>query len=158
MTETAKRKLILINPAALDELISLTDAIGIVDVAMREFSTGQVGAPQRAVMTVNPVTRLGLMPGTMPGLGRFGLKVVSLSSEAPKFGLSSHQGMMLLFDDATGQPLPTKSGGFGGGTPSTAWITLPTDAAVRLRDRDRFARGLQDHPGAEPRVLERLKQ
>lgn len=105
MTETAKRKLILINPAALDELISLNDAIGIVDMAMREFSTGQVGAPQRAVMTVNPVTRLGLMPGTMPGLGRFGLKVVSLSSDAPKFGLSSHQGMMLLFDDATGQPL-----------------------------------------------------
>ena len=105
MTETAKRKLILINPAALDELVSLNDAIAIVDMAMREFSTGQVGAPQRAVMTVNPATRLGLMPGTMPGLGRFGLKVVSLSSDAPKFGLSSHQGMMLLFDDATGQPL-----------------------------------------------------
>lgn len=105
MTETATRKLILINPAALDELVSLNDAIAIVDMAMREFSTGQVGAPQRAVMTVNPATRLGLMPGTMPGLGRFGLKVVSLSSDAPKFGLSSHQGMMLLFDDATGQPL-----------------------------------------------------
>ena len=105
MTQTATRKLILINPAALDELVSLNDAIAIVDMAMREFSAGQVGAPQRAVMTVNPATRLGLMPGTMPGLGRFGLKVVSLSSEAPKFGLSSHQGMMLLFDDATGQPL-----------------------------------------------------
>ncbi len=33
MTETAKRKLILINPAALDELISLNDAIAIVDMA-----------------------------------------------------------------------------------------------------------------------------
>jgi alanine dehydrogenase len=105
MAETAKRKLVLINRAALDELISLNDAIAIVDMAMREFSTGQVGAPQRTVMTVNPATRLGLMPGTMPGLGRFGVKVVSLSSDAPKFGLSSHQGMMLLFDDATGQPL-----------------------------------------------------
>jgi ornithine cyclodeaminase len=105
MEDAARRKLILINRAALDELVSLNDAIAIVDAAMREFSAGQVNAPQRTVMTVNPATRLGLMPGAMPSIGRFGLKVVSLSSEAPKFGLSSHQGMMLLFDDATGQPL-----------------------------------------------------
>jgi ornithine cyclodeaminase len=56
-------------------------------------------------MAVNPATRLGIMPGAMPGIGRFGLKVVSLSSDAPRFGLSSHQGMMLLFDDRTGPPL-----------------------------------------------------
>lgn len=105
MADAEKRKLILINKAALDELVSLQDAIAIVDSAMREYSAGQVGSPQRAVLTVNPATRMGLMPGTMPGLGRFGLKVVSLSSDAPKFGLYSHQGMMLLFDDATGQPL-----------------------------------------------------
>ncbi len=105
MVETAQRKLIFINRAALDELVSLNDAIGIVGAAMRDFSAGRVNAPQRAVMTVNASTRLGLMPGTMPDLGRFGLKVVSLSSDAPKFGLPSHQGLMLLFDDANGQPL-----------------------------------------------------
>lgn len=105
MAGAEKRKLFLINKAALDELVSLQDAIAIVDSAMRDYSAGQVGSPQRAVLTVNPDTRMGLMPGTMPGLGRFGLKVVSLSSQAPKYGLYSHQGMMLLFDDATGQPL-----------------------------------------------------
>jgi ornithine cyclodeaminase/alanine dehydrogenase-like protein (mu-crystallin family) len=105
MADTEKRKLMLINKVALDELVSLQDAIAIVDAAMRDYSAGQVGSPQRAVLTVNPATRMGLMPGTMPGLGRFGLKVVSLSSDAPKFGLYSHQGMMILFDDATGQPL-----------------------------------------------------
>jgi ornithine cyclodeaminase/alanine dehydrogenase-like protein (mu-crystallin family) len=100
-----KRKLILINKAALDELVSLQDAIAIVDAAMRDYSAGQVGSPQRTVLNVNPATRMGVMPGTMPGLGRFGVKIVSLSSDAPKFGLYSHQGMMILFDDATGQPL-----------------------------------------------------
>ena len=105
MAETAQRKLVLINKAALDELVSVQDAITIVDAAMREFSAGQVGSPQRAVLNVNSTTRMGLMPGTMPGLERFGLKVVSLSSDASQYGLPSHQGMMLLFDDKTGQPL-----------------------------------------------------
>ena len=105
MADSQKRKLVLINKAALDELVSLQDAIAIVDAAMREYSAGKVGSPQRAVLNVSAATRMGLMPGTMPSIGRFGLKVVSLSSEAPKFGLYSHQGMMILFDDATGQPL-----------------------------------------------------
>src|ERR1700744_69997 len=72
---------------------------------MRDLSAGRVASPQRPIWAVIPATRLGFMPGAMPGIGRFGLKVVSLSSDAPKFGLSSHQGMMLLFDDRTGQPL-----------------------------------------------------
>ena len=63
----------------------MPDAIAIVDAAMRDFSSGRVGSPQRTVMSVNPATRLGLMPGAMPDLGRFGLKVVSLSSDAPKY-------------------------------------------------------------------------
>ncbi len=98
-------ELLIINGPALAELVPLSDAIAIVDRAMRSLSDGQVVAPQRTVMAVNPTTRLGLMPGAMPGLGRFGLKAVSLSTEAPRHGLSSHQGMMLLFDDQTGRPL-----------------------------------------------------
>lgn len=103
--ERVRRKLTLINEAAFRELVSLLDGIEIVDMAMRDLSAGLVGAPQRTVMPVSPVTRLGVMPGSMSGIGRFGLKVVSLSSVAGQFGLSSHQGLMLLFDDTTGQPL-----------------------------------------------------
>jgi ornithine cyclodeaminase len=76
-----------------------------VDAAMRDLSSGRVVSPERTVMSVNPATRLGLMPGAMSDLGRFGIKVVSLSSDAPKYGLPSHQGLMLLFDDVTGRPL-----------------------------------------------------
>ena len=102
---TALHKLQIINAKALESLLSMPDAIAIVDAAMRDLSGGRVIAPQRSVMPVNAATRLGLMPGAMPDLGRFGLKVVSLSSDAPKYGLPSHQGLMLLFDDASGKPL-----------------------------------------------------
>lgn len=69
MADAERTKPILINKAALDELVSLEDAIAIVDLAMRDYSAGQVGSPQRAVLNVNPATRMGLMPGTMPGSG-----------------------------------------------------------------------------------------
>jgi ornithine cyclodeaminase/alanine dehydrogenase-like protein (mu-crystallin family) len=98
-------KLLVINHAALQEIITLAETIEIVDQAMRELSVGLVAAPERSVMSVNAATRLGLMPGAMPSLARFGVKVVSLSADAASFGLPSHQGLMLLFDSGTGQPL-----------------------------------------------------
>ena len=100
-----ENKLLVINRAAFEALVPMEDAIAIVDAAMRALSAGEVNAPQRTIMPVNPATRLGFMPGAMSGIGRVGLKVVSLSADAPRFGLPSHQGLMLLFDDATGRPL-----------------------------------------------------
>jgi ornithine cyclodeaminase len=98
-------KLLVLNRAAIDEIITLAETIEIVERAMRGLSAGLVGAPERTVMPVNTGTRLGLMPGAMPSLNRFGVKAVSLSQDAPRFGLPSHQGLMLLFDSATGRPL-----------------------------------------------------
>lgn len=98
-------QLLVINQAALQDVITLAETIEVVDQAMRELSAGLVAAPERTVMSVNAGTRLGLMPGAMPSLSRFGVKVVSLSVDAPSFGLPSHQGVMLLFDSGTGQPL-----------------------------------------------------
>ncbi|HEY8254231.1 MAG TPA: ornithine cyclodeaminase family protein [Rhizomicrobium sp.] len=105
MTSGPRPKLLVINQAALQDTITLAETIEVVDQAMRELSAGLVAAPERTVMSVNAATRLGLMPGVMPSLARFGVKVVSLSADAESFGLPSHQGVMLLFDSATGQPL-----------------------------------------------------
>lgn len=102
---TSGTKLLVINQAALQDIITLAETIEVVDQAMRELSAGLVAAPERTVMAVNAATRLGLMPGAMPSLARFGVKVVSLSADAASFGLPSHQGLMLLFDSGTGQPL-----------------------------------------------------
>jgi ornithine cyclodeaminase len=102
---TSSSKLLVINQAALQDIITLAETIEIVDQAMRELSAGLVAAPERTVMSVNAATRLGLMPGAMPSLSRFGVKVVSLCADAPSMGLPSHQGLMLLFDSGSGRPL-----------------------------------------------------
>ncbi len=98
-------KLLFFNRAAIEQAVTLAETIEIIDRAMRELSSGLVAAPERTVMSVNAATRLGLMLGAMPSLNRFGVKVVSLSADAGGFGLPSHQGLMLLFDSVTGQPL-----------------------------------------------------
>src|ERR1700759_2717550 len=52
------QKLQIINAPALEALVSMADAIAIVDAAMRDLSSGRVVSPQRTVMSVNPATRL----------------------------------------------------------------------------------------------------
>jgi alanine dehydrogenase len=105
MSPDSHGKLLIINREALQDIITLAETIEVIDQAMRELSAGLVAAPERTVMSVNAATRLGLMPGAMPSLARFGVKAVSLSADAASFGLPSHQGVMLLFDSATGRPL-----------------------------------------------------
>lgn len=98
-------KLLFLNRAAIEQAVTLAETVEIIDQAMRGLSSGLVAAPERTVMSINAATRLGLMPGAMPSLNRFGVKVVSLCADAGGFGLPSHQGLMLLFDSVTGQPL-----------------------------------------------------
>ena len=95
----------------LRRLVSMKDAIEIVDHAMRALSTGDVTAPERWAMPVAEQRRMGIMPGAMPSLGRFGIKVISLFSPAARGERPSHQGAMLLFDMADGRPLCAVEGG-----------------------------------------------
>ncbi len=102
-------KLLVINQAALQETITLAETIEIVDLAMRELSAGLVAAPERTVMAVNAATRLGLMPGAMPSLARFGVKVVSLSADAAPIWPSQPSGA----DAAVRQRHGAAAGGAG---------------------------------------------
>jgi ornithine cyclodeaminase len=97
--------LAIVNPRAVSELLSLSDAIELVALAMRELSGDLVYAPERTGHPVSSHGKLVLMPGAMPHIQRFGVKTLSLVSNASEHGLPSHQGLMLLFDGLTGRPL-----------------------------------------------------
>ena len=99
-----------IGAAALSRLVSIEQAIPLVDVAMRYLSDGQVNAPERWAMPVSDDARMGIMPGAAPGIDRFGIKVLSLFDSQKRQGLPSHQGVMLLFDLSNGRPLCTVDG------------------------------------------------
>jgi len=101
----AHQMLAVVNSTALADVISLSEAIDSVTLAMRELSSGLVVAPERNGIAVSAHGKMVLMPGTMSHIQRFGVKTLSLLTTASQWGLPSHQGLMLLFDSLSGRPL-----------------------------------------------------
>jgi ornithine cyclodeaminase/alanine dehydrogenase-like protein (mu-crystallin family) len=97
--------LAMVNTLALADILSMSDAIELMTTAMQELSSGLVTAPERGGMAVAPTGTMVLMPGTMPNIRRFGVKVLSLFPSAASSNLPGHQGVMLLFDADDGRPL-----------------------------------------------------
>jgi ornithine cyclodeaminase/alanine dehydrogenase-like protein (mu-crystallin family) len=103
--QTPLEYLAVVNSRAMAEVISLSEAIDRVTLAMQELSAGLVTAPERKGLAVSPQGTMVLMPGTMSHIQRFGVKTLSLVATASEWGLPSHQGLMLLFDSLSGRPL-----------------------------------------------------
>ena len=95
----------MIDAATFCRLVRPREAIELVDAAMRRLSTEAVVAPERWAVPVATDGLIGLMPGTDPALGCFGIKVLSLFERDARGSLPGHQGLMLLFDHDTGRPL-----------------------------------------------------
>lgn len=93
----------VVNAAALADLLSMAEAIEVIDGAMRDLSASLIDAPQRWQMPVNAGGRLAIMPGNAALAGFFGVKLLSLYENADRNGLPGHQGVMLLFDRETGR-------------------------------------------------------
>ncbi len=84
----------LADPAAL---------ITVIDAAMRRVSEGAATLPLRTAMPLGAGNALGIMPGALAGVG-YGVKLLSLFPDNPRHGRSSHAGMVVVFDPATGLP------------------------------------------------------
>src|SRR5712664_3603056 len=86
------RALAIVNARALADIMPMAEAINLMTIAMQELSAGMVTAPERWGMSVGPDGKLVLMPGVIPHIGAFGLKVLSLFPDAATNGLHGHQG------------------------------------------------------------------
>jgi ornithine cyclodeaminase len=117
----------VVGAADLAKLISMPEAIVLLEEAMRDLSAGIVWAPSRWTDPISSVGRITLMPGGNRRYDQFGLKVLSLFDKEARGGLPGHQGMMLLFDGATGQPITAIE--------ASALTSLRTAAASALATR-----------------------
>ncbi|MBZ0130092.1 MAG: ornithine cyclodeaminase family protein [Rhodobacteraceae bacterium] len=97
--------MIVIGAGEVRALLSMRDAIEIVEAAMIAVADGKANMPLRNVMEVGGVNRLGIMPGALSGdAPTYGVKLISLFPGNPARGLSSHIGAMVMFDPETGAP------------------------------------------------------
>jgi ornithine cyclodeaminase/alanine dehydrogenase-like protein (mu-crystallin family) len=98
-------KLRILSGADVRRLASMAEAIELMARTMIAVSAGEAINPLRSVTALpGGKGRLGLMPGALPDAG-FGLKALSLFPENPAAGLSSHLGLILLFEREHGRPV-----------------------------------------------------
>ncbi len=94
-----------IDADRIREALPVADCIEIVEGAMAALSAGLTDQPDRWLMKLEGGNAMGIMPGAMRDRRVHGIKLISLYPGNPARGLSSHQGVMLLFDSETGTPI-----------------------------------------------------
>ncbi len=103
--------MIVLDEAAVRDLLPMPVAIRVMRDVMAGFSAGEVTQPVRSVL--RPPARDGVTPGlfgVMPAhvhIGRawwFGVKSVVVKPENPRRGLDTHVGIVAVFDPETGLP------------------------------------------------------
>ncbi len=86
-------------------LVGVADLIPVIRDAMVSVSAREVEMPLRQSVALPGGNRLGVMPGYLGNPTGYGAKLLSLFPGNPALGRSSHAGLMLLFDTATGAPM-----------------------------------------------------
>ncbi len=86
-------------------LLTPDRALTLMEGVLQDLSAGRAQAPLRSACLVGPeARRMGVMPGGLGEAG-FGVKVLSLFPGNSRRGLSSHLGLVALFDADDGRPL-----------------------------------------------------
>jgi len=84
----------------------MADAIGLMSDVLAAVSGGKAYVPLRSAMPVGAGGNgLGLMPGVLEDPAVFGIKLLSLFPQNAAAGLSSHLGLVALFEAHHGQPV-----------------------------------------------------
>ena len=97
--------LTVVGKSDVSRLLHYRDCIRLVRGAMAELSAGQTQQMLRQVIPIEGGNVLSAMAGVMaPALG-FGAKIISVFPGNSKVGRQSHQGVVILFDAGSGEPV-----------------------------------------------------
>jgi ornithine cyclodeaminase len=89
----------------IHRLLPMKDAIEVVQSVMIHVAEGKANLPLRSTMDIDGTNKLGIMPGALSDPTLYGVKLLSLFPANPARGLSSHIGVVILFDAETGAPV-----------------------------------------------------
>lgn len=94
----------VVGSADVRKLLDFPTCIALVRQAMIDLSGGGTRGLPRAILPLDAGHMFGVMTGAMSMNGLFGAKLISVFPENHAKGMSSHQGIVLLFDPVTGAP------------------------------------------------------
>ena len=95
----------VISAVEIHQRLSYPVAIALMRDAMRAFSAGETRQLLRSILPLAEERLFGVMPGALGEREVFGAKLVSVSPHNFDQGLPSHQGVVVLFDSASGTPV-----------------------------------------------------
>ena len=95
----------ILNGRDIAALLPMDACIDLMGRTMAAVSNGSARFPPRAVMPAAPGGFMAWMPGALDDPACFGVKLLSLFPGNPAAGLSSHLGMVVLFEAAHGRPI-----------------------------------------------------
>nr|WP_216857147.1 ornithine cyclodeaminase family protein [Paenibacillus tritici] len=102
--------MLVIKGSEAAELLTMESCIKVMETVLAELSEGEAVQSLRQVLPLEERNVLGFMPGYLRRGGVAGAKLISVFPGNHGIGLPSHQGVVALFDAATGVPLAMVDG------------------------------------------------
>jgi alanine dehydrogenase len=96
--------MLVLNGDDIRRLVTIADLIEPIAAAMVGVSRREAQLPLRQAVPLGGQDKFGVMPGALGDDASYGAKLLSLFPCNPDRGLSSHSGVMLVFDRQTGLP------------------------------------------------------
>jgi len=97
-------KILILSGAHVRELLGYRECAGLMREALAQRARGVIQQPLRTVVRPRDAAGLlAMMPAYSPQAG-YGLKAICITPGNPAVGKDTHQGGVLLFDVATGEP------------------------------------------------------
>jgi ornithine cyclodeaminase/alanine dehydrogenase-like protein (mu-crystallin family) len=131
-------KLLVLSAADVHDLLDYGECVSAMRIALARLARGQADQPLRVIMAPASAPGLmGLMPAYLPspagaaGLAAYGLKALTITPGNPAAGLDTHQGLVLLSDGRTGEPLAVLNASATTEIRTAAVSVLATDLLAR---------------------------
>lgn len=122
--------LLFIDAAQVHAQLDIGACIAALRPAMIALSQGRARQPLRSVLDLDDGDAFGVMPGALAD-GLFGAKLISVFPRNFERGLSSHQGLVVLFDRDSGAPEAVVDASAVTALRTAAASALATDALAR---------------------------
>lgn len=131
--------------------------IPIVRQAMIAFSKGETRQLLRSILPLGEGHLFGVMPGALGGGTVFGAKLVSVFPENAAQGRQSHQGVVVLFDAASGEPTCAVHAGEVTAIRTAAASAVATDALARPEATRLAILGCGEQAATHARALRQVR-
>ena len=132
--------------------------IPLVRDAMKAFSQGETKQTLRTIIPLSEGRLFGIMPGAMGAHAVFGAKLLSAFEGNAAKGRQSHQGLVVLFDPETGEPVCAAHAGEITAIRTAAASAVATDALARKDARRLAILGTGEQAETHARAISKVRK